>query len=489
VQQVKLNPIDDILFRQFANEQEQLDLMRSGAVPVAGPILPLWELPPGTNTVILIGGRGGMKTYGVSQFIAYQAANNKKRCVILRDEHSLIKESILSEILQRYDEIPFNTNTDKLTTGLKDKETNTELVFTKGFKASDNKKRANMKGVSNIDIAVIEEAEDLIDKDKFNIFVDSLRKEGCLVIILMNTPDIGHFLLNSYFYTNIPAPIPDNIPYALSKEYDGYFEIKPKDIPGFVCIHTGFEDNPYLPQHIVDRYNSYGDPGSHLYNPHYYLTAIKGYASTGRKGQVLKKVKEISLADYMQLPFKEFYGQDFGTAAPAGLVGVKFDKNNSYCREINYLPMGTLEIGKLYCRLKFNPMDRIIVDHADAEWKKLRRGFTPNELSDEDKKLYPQLISGFNVFPCIKDGVKQGIDLLESMNLFAVRESTNLWDEIRNRVYAQDKNGNYTNDPEPGHDHLQDGWIYVVNDQRGKKKFQITTDGQQPQQQVKPYGY
>ena len=208
---MKLNALENSLFKEQSEELQQ-NLKLSGVVPVADPILPLWNLPEKTNTVILIGGRGGMKTWGVSQFIAYQAAVNKKRCVILRDEHSLIKESILSEILQRYDDIPFSTNTEKLTTGIKDKESGNELVFTKGFKASDNQKKANMKGVSNIDIAVIEEAEDLTDKDKFNTFVDSLRKEGCLVIILMNTPDIGHFLLSSYFYTNIPAPIPMNIP-------------------------------------------------------------------------------------------------------------------------------------------------------------------------------------------------------------------------------------------------------------------------------------
>src|SRR5690348_4741109 len=141
---MKLTALEDSLFSQ-QDEHVKTLLRQSGVVPVADPLIDLWNLPNGTNTVILIGGRGGMKTYGVSDFIAHQASVNKKRCVILRDEHSLIKESILSEILQRYDEIPFSTGTDKLTTGIKDRETGTELVFTKGFKASDNKKKANMK--------------------------------------------------------------------------------------------------------------------------------------------------------------------------------------------------------------------------------------------------------------------------------------------------------------------------------------------------------
>jgi phage terminase large subunit len=415
-----------------------------------------------------------MKTWGVSQFIANQAAVNKKRCVILRDEHSLIKESILSEILQRYDDIPFNTNTEKLTTGIKDKETGMELVFTKGFKASDNQKKANMKGVSNIDIAVIEEAEDLIDKDKFNTFVDSLRKEGCLVIILMNTPDIGHFLLKSYFYTNIPAPVPDNCPEELKKEYEGYFEIKPKEIPGFVCIHTGFEDNEFLPQHIIDRYKSYGDPESHNYNPHYFLTAIKGYASTGRKGQILKKVKPITLKEYMELPFREMYGQDFGTASPAGMIGAKFDRNNVYVRQLNYLPMEVLQIGKLYCTLGLTPSDRIVADNADKDaCDKLEFGWQAKDLDRETLIKYPALCRGFFIVRSNKGpgSVEYGLSLLISLNLYFVQESQDLWEETKNYVYDQDKYGNYTNSPIDGYDHLIQPLMYLAVDQRGKRQM------------------
>jgi phage terminase large subunit len=340
-----------------------------------------------------------------------------------------------------------------------------------GFKASDNQKTANMKGVSDIDIAIIEEAEDIRDVAKYNSFTDGLRKEGCLIIIILNTPDLNHWVLKRYFYTNIPAPPPENTPAHLLKDFDGYFEISPKPIAGFCCVKTGFEDNEFLPPAKVQEYKDYGNPESDRYDPHHYMTAIKGYSSSGRKGQVLKKVKEISLADYLDLPFTEFYGQDFGPAAPSPLVGVKFDKNNCYCREIDYSPKDVLEIGKLYCRLGFTRLDRIIADNADKEaWTKLRNGWKAHELSADDLLNYSGLLHGFNVFPCIKNGVKVGIDLLSSMNLYAVKESENLWREIQLRIYAQDKNGEYTNEPEPGNDHAMDGWIYVATDQRGRKK-------------------
>jgi hypothetical protein len=86
-------------------------------------------------------------------------------------------------------------------------------------------------------------------------------------------------------------------------------------------------------------------------------------------------------------------------------------------------------------------------------------------------------LRGFYVVPCVKgrDSIEAGIDLLDSMNLFVVSESKNFWNEIRLRIYAQDKNGNYTNVPEPGYDHLQDPLTYVTQDQRGKRQFKVMT--------------
>ena len=422
----------------------------------------LYELPKDINFIVCIGGRGGMKTYEVSKFAAFSATINKKRIVVLRDEKSIIRETILNEIWARYDTANETGELDqyfvKNEYELKEKATDKILIYTKGFRASDNQKKANLKGSSDIDIAIIEEGEDIRDKEKFYIFIDSLRKEGCVVIMILNTPDINHFIIKNYF--NLEPT-----------EHDGYFKIIPKNIPGFLCIETSYLDNKYLPQHIIDRYEAYGNPNHTLYDLHYYLTAIKGLASSGRKGQVFKKVKRISLVEYMKLPFREIFGQDFGTASPAGLVGLKFDKNNMYIREINYLPMSIKEIGKLYCKLNLSMADRIIVDHADPEWRKLR-GFAARELSDEERLKFPGLIRGFNVIPCQKGSgsIRERISLMNSLNIFAVEESKNLWEEINNYVYDKDKNGNYIDDPIDEYNHLLDPVGYVCVDQRGKMK-------------------
>lgn len=426
----------------------------------------LYNLPNETRLVILIGGRGGGKTYEASKWVAYSSTIKEKRCVILRDEKEQIKESILSEIKQRYDTANQGGVLDQFyelqETGIKNKKTGEMQVFTKGFRASDNQKSANLKGVSDIDIAVIEEAEDIRDVSKFNTFTDSLRKNGSIIVVILNTPDIRHWIIKRYF--------------NLTLVEDGYYEITPKNIKGFVCIKSNYTDNKFLPDNIIDQYKSYGDPESVNYDLHYYRTSILGLASTGRRGQILTNVKAIALSDYMKLPLKEYYGQDFGTAAPAGLVGCKFAKGCIYVRELNYKPMSALDLAKLYATLKFTKEDLIIADNADKKSiQKLKNGFKPDEIHDRsDMKKFPAIMRGFFIKECSKvDGIQGGITLLKSQQLFFVEESLNLWAEAASYVYAKDKFGNSTNDPIDDNNHLIDPLRYVADYKLNRKELQI----------------
>lgn len=423
-----------------------------------GKFAPLYDLPPNINLVICIGGRGGMKTYEVSKFVAFSATMRSKRCVVLRDEKELVRESILNEILLRYDSAnessggALDHKFDRLDSGIKDKKTGNMVVFTKGFRASNNDKKANLKSISDVDIAVIEEAED-IKEDKFNTFMDSIRNKGSFVIMVLNTPDVSHWVVKRHFNTE---PVPGE---------DGYFKITPKQSNNVLVIQTSYLDNPHLSETVVQRYESYGDPDSPMYNRHHYLTNILGYATTGLKGQILKHAKPISTEEYHQLPYREIYGQDFGTAAPAGLVGVKVHRNKVYARELNYKPATVLELAKLYCRLRFNAADLIVADSAEPKTiAKLQKGWRPSELVQEDFERFPRLASGFNVVPALKgrDSVTAGLDELIECELYITEDSTNMWHEVNHYVYAEDRNGNPTNEPIDNYNHCIDPLRYAV---------------------------
>jgi phage terminase large subunit len=459
---MKLRHIEASLFELLPDEIKE-SMLLSGVIPVVDPFLKLYDLPKGTNMVICIGGRGGAKSHEVSRFAVHDVTNNNRRVAILRDEKETIRESILNEIFMRYDDSfsynHFSTEFIKSNLGIKNKETGNMVLFTKGFRASSGVKKTNLKGVSDTDTAIIEEAEDIRDFTKFNTFMDSIRTKNRLIIVMLNTPDIHHWIVKRYFNLELVE--------------DGYWKLIPKNIPGLFVIQTSYKDNPYLPIDLVKDYEGSGNPNHHRYDPHYYKTDILGYASSGRKGQILTKVKSISLADYMALPYREHYAQDFGTASPAGMVGYKIHKNTSWARQMNYLPMTVLEIGMHYDRLKLNIADEVVCDGAEPKSiRKLKQGWNADELSVEEFTKYPSLAVGFNVVPCIKgpDSINYGLDVMKSMELFVVEESIEFHSEIQNYVYDIDKNGNSTDNPKDDNNHLIDPWRYGINRHRGKGK-------------------
>lgn len=439
-------------------------------VQVSDKFRPLYNLPADVDMVICIGGRGGMKTYEVSKFAAVKATIHKQRIAITRDEKESIRESILNEVFARYD----TANTygqldefyDKLQYGIRDKQTGELLVFTKGFRASSNQKTANLKGGSEIDIAVIEEAEDIRDFNKFATFKDSIRTKNRLIIILLNTPDIEHWIVKRYFKIE-PIAFEDvpELKHLTQNDIDGYWKLTPKNVEGFYCIQTNYTENEYLPRSVIKDYEAYGNPLHPTYDLHYYLTAIKGFASSGRKGQVIRKAKYISLAEYLALPYREIYGLDFGTARPAGIVGVKMHNNSLYARELSYKPMPGIEIGKFFALLGLTTNDLVIADSAEPlTIADLRRGWPVNLLNAEDLQQFPTGIPGLNIRGAMKgpNSIETGLQKLIGMELFFVEESENLWTETRNYIYAQNKSGEYTNTPIDDFNHLIDPIRYVA---------------------------
>ena len=440
---------------QKLNEEEQDAAKSVGAVMVLDWLYDIWFLGNDVRECILIGGRGTGKTYSIAEYVAHHVCAKGSRCMIMRDEKESIKESIFDEISDAISKVRYAHNASVNKYEVVDKETGESLVFAKGFRASDNEKKANLKAVSRVDICVIEEGEDIRDSAKYNTLLDSFRKDGAKVFVLLNTPDMNHFFVKQYF--NLTEQVED-----------GYYRIEPKIRKGFKGFFGNFENNPMLNDIVVSSYRERGNPESSSYDKHYYLTSILGLVSTGRKGQVFTKFKIITEKEYLdnirENNLEEIYGQDFGTASPAALVGAVIHKGKLFVRELSYRPMTVLEIAKLYCQLGFDRGGRIVADHADkAACEKLKNGFTAQELSSIDLKNYPQIIGGFDVVKCKKDlGIDFGISAIKQMELFITENSLNLLTEIYNYCYAQDKFGNWVDKPIDNFNHALDALRYII---------------------------
>jgi hypothetical protein len=435
----------------------------------------LYNPPPGTRVIILIGGRGGKKTYEVSKAIPFHACIKGKKIQLLRDEATKIKKSILSEVFERYDTANENGAFDgsfirgeneikaikvNPKTGVKTFES---VVFTQGFRASSNEKTSHMKGVANVDIGVVEEMADIRDMAKFLKWQHSVRQEGSFVIMILNTPDIYHWVITTYF--NIVPVTLEDYPQYTQNDIDGYYKLVPKKLKGVHVIQTSYKNNEHLPKEIVDEYESSGIKGSPYEDIHYFLTEIEGLASTGKKGQYFKRYKMISLEEYLKLDMQEVYGQDFGTRSPAAIVGAKAYKNKIYVRELNYEPLDLLAFAFKLDSLGITEDSLIIADSAEPKTiGKLRYGLA-DLMSDEDCQRYPTAASGFTNIRAVSDkGIMTGLSSLLSKEIYVVEGSDNIIKEFALYCEGKDMNGNPTGKPIDDHNHCFHGETIIKTD-------------------------
>lgn len=393
-----------------------------------------WDL------AILIGGRGSGKTWNTGNRTAIKThANPNHRTLVLRDVATSIEQSILQNIKDRFTLInersgdQYSKRFEVQESQIKNKVENKVILFTKGFRQSRVDQSGDMKGFEDIDEAILEEAEDLRDEERVNTLLDTLRKEGNKVIIILNTPDSKHWIVKRYF-TLRPS------------EYEGYFYLVPKKIEGVLQVVVDFRDNPHLAPKTSKKYASYNDHSSHLYNPDYYAGKILGLASSGRFGQVFKHIKPCTLEQYNSFDYDTFYGLDFGfTNDPTALIEIKAHNRTAYCRELIYdTGLTNGDIATALTRLGVSKLAPIYADSAE-----------PKSI-EELRRL------GWNVLPAVKgtDSINAGIQFINSYQIFDYEGSTNLWNENESYIYALDRDKNPTNKPQDDYNHLQDARRY-----------------------------
>jgi len=257
-----------------------------------------WDL------AVLIGGRGSGKTWNAGNFTTLETFKNPSyRTLVLRDVSSSISQSILQNIKSRFSllmtklEGAFDYVFEIQESQVKNKLTDSVNILTKGFRQSRVEQQADLKGFEDIDLALIEEAEDLRDVERVNTLIDTLRKEGHKVIIILNTPDLEHWVVKKYF------------DYKISK-FGGFFKLIPKQLNRVCQVIVDYRDNPHLPEQTTNNYSSYNNPDSENYNPDHYAGKILGLATenqnvlrkfNSQKVLAIKTVEPIDILDQVKI--------------------------------------------------------------------------------------------------------------------------------------------------------------------------------------------
>lgn len=383
--------------------------------------------------IVLMGGRAGGRSYFASQYAtARLRAKSYFRCAIMRLIAGDIRNSIFQEIKDRLEEYEIDKT-------VLIKENTLEFVYGGnsikgiGFKKSSGDQKAKLKSLANFNCVIIEEADEIAEED-FMQLDDSLRtiKSDIKIFLMFNPPSKNHWIIKRWFN-------------LLPSETDGFYRAELKTSQtDTLYIHATYKDNELnLNQSTIENFKQYKQ-----LRPDHYYNMVEGLVSEGARGRIFKNWKPISDKEYNELPFKPYYGMDFGfTNDPTALGEIKEHNNKVWIKELIYeTGMTNPIISKRLGQLSVKKGDYIYADCA------------------EPKSIAELQFDGWKVEPAIKgaDSIIAGIDYLLGKEIYYTESSINIAREIQEYKWALDKNKEPLNEPVDDFNHIIDAIRYGV---------------------------
>ena len=379
---------------------------------------------------IISGGRGSGKSFSVNALLVMLTYEQGHTILFTRYTLTSAYISIIPEFIDKLEQFgsiaDFHITKDEIL----NKKTGSKIIF-RGIKTSSGDQTANLKSLQGITTWVVDEAEELVDEQKFDTIDLSVRQQGKpnRIILILNPTTKEHFIYRRFF------------------EDRGVQEGSNTTKENTTYIHTTYQDNiDNLSKSYIDQIEQ-----MKIRRPEKYKQQMLGSWLNKAEGVIFNNW---SLGEFKHIG-TSVWGQDYGFAAdPSTLVEVNIDSSNKriYLKECFYLQrLTTSQIAQL--NLKHAREGLIVGDSAE-----------PRLLSEIKAK-------GCNVRPSIKGqgSVTYGISLLQDYDIIVSPDSTNLIKELNNYRWLERK----SNTPIDKYNHLIDAVRYAVgfqlqNPNRGK---------------------
>lgn len=327
--------------------------------------------------------------------------------------------SIIPEILSKISSLgrmgDFNVTKDSIT----NTKTGSNILF-RGIKTSEGDQTANLKSIEGATTWIMDEAEELMQEDKFDTIDLSIRStlRPNRVILILNPTTKEHWIYRRFFQ-DVGQPTGQNI---ISNN--------------ITYIHTTYLDNKdNLSKNWIDRVEKIKRENRYKYD-HLIL------------GGWLEVAEGVIFTNWMMGEFIDIdygYGMDFGFSNdPTTLVKVGMDNKlkKIYLDEILYKEgLTTTEIYNLIKDEVGNKL--IIADNAEPR------------LIEELRQR------GLNIKPCTKGAgsIVEGITLIQDYQLIISERSKNIVKELNNYVWSDKKSGT----PKDMYNHSCDGFRYYIS--------------------------
>lgn len=386
--------------------------------------------------ILITGGRGSGKSYGTAAFIErltfevgqYMAERIVHNILYTRYTMVSAEISVIPEFNEKMEADGTSRYFKSTRKDIVNKMTGSHIMF-RGIKTSSGNQTAKLKSIHGITTFVCDEAEEWTSEREFETIMYSIRQLGLQnrIIIIMNPTDSNHFIYQKYIRDTHKLV-----------EYDG-FPVQISTHPNVLHIHTTYLDNAQnLSKEFIESAIEMREK-----NPERYAHLFMGQWVDVAEGAVFKKW---GIVDEIPPEAKKLaFGLDFGYAHdPSACVRCGIVGNDLYIDEQFY--QGGMLVGDLIRELS----SRGGLVYADSA----------------DPRLIQEIANGHVIiYPVSKPAgsIIAGIERIKDFdNIYVTKRSVNLQHELRNYVWAKDKDGNYINQPEDHDNHLIDAVRYYV---------------------------
>lgn len=401
--------------------------------------LPLYE--DTEHPIILItGGRASGKSSEISDFIPrltfeYNKAE-KKVHQILYTRYTMVSAgmSIIPEVQDKIEIDEIGEFFKFTKTDITNRMTGSRIMF-RGIHTSSGNQTAKLKSIQGVTTFVCDEAEEWVNYDEFEKIYLSMRQKGLQIraIIIMNPADTTHWVYQKYIKDTHKIVEYDGVPVQISTH------------PDVLHIHTSYLDNKeYLSETFIRAAEQMKKD-----NPERYAHVFMGRWVDVAEGAIFKKWGIVD--EFPSYAKKIARACDFGyTNDVTAIVRCGIVDNRLYIDELCYKThMQTQDLVREFRREEDEGYNEFV--YAESA----------------DPRLLDEIGNGgIIIYPVDKGpgSIMAGINHMLSMEIFVTKRSVHVQEELRNYVWAKDKDGNYINLPDmnTGYDHALDAARYYV---------------------------
>tara|TARA_R110001606_G_scaffold17448_1_gene67730 strand:+ start:878 stop:2104 length:1227 start_codon:yes stop_codon:yes gene_type:complete len=382
---------------------------------------PLFNIPEGVDVFILTGGRYSQKSYAVSTASLSACTKYGHRVLYSRYTNASLKDSIYAEVEEKLDVLNYRPFFDATINRIDSKFDNSKIVF-KGLKAGSNQQTANLKGLKDFSMWVLDEAEELVDEsiyDKIFLSIRGNKKSDPnknIKIMILNPASKEHFIHQKYF---------------LNKGVQGGWN----GVKDNVCyIHTTYLDClEFVPKEIQDYFEEMKNN-----NPKKYHHIVMGGWLDKAEGVVFN---DWEFGEFNPDKLQTSCGMDFGFSVdPDTLTEVAIDKKKKLIYLKEHIYRNGLKVDDLAKLILEKVGDKLIISETD-----------PRLVADLKHR-------GCNIKQHKKGLIETGITLMLEYKIILEPSSKNIAKELNNYVYSDKNSKLYVDD----WNHAIDGGRYNI---------------------------